>query len=599
AGVIILGGLISHFERGRRRERVADLSRGSQIACMVLFLVVMLANAAAALHTVSSGYTQRAREDAFRTGEVLTDSLARLVTVGISIESTDRIDAYLKRAAEAEGNLAAFEIVAPDGGRIAASVPEGTELLGEPRVFALPSALSEDALSVEAAPSLRVTLLRAPWLEALRLSALDLLTVGAISFIFMVELFYLLTRFSAWRALPKEGRGFTVESMGLLRPLCFFGVIGTDLSVSFQPLRMAELLPPDSPSRTVMMALAVSAIMAGIGISVFFGGGWLRRAGARLLMTVGLAVSGAGSLLCFFTDLPWMFIAARLVVGLGWGLCLITAQACAVRKKLLVDVEAGICSGSLTGCALGALLAERIGFTPVFLLEAAVMLLSVALPVFFLPGRNVSLDDPSRQPVPMRLGELLRNLCDRRLLAFFVLLVIPYQIILIGCCTYLAPVYLAQADCLQSDIGRVYMLRSLPLIFLGTWMGTMLGKLPGKRTAIVVAAVITASGAIISCVSTPLIGFSLGAVVQGLGMAACISCFSSYLVSLDVVRRVGIDRMMSLYEVSQRVGKTFGPIVLGALLVYMSAPMAAVTVGVVYLVCAAAFLLITAGKQRA
>ncbi|MDO5532676.1 MFS transporter [Sutterella sp.] len=597
AGLLLLCGLVSHFERGRRRGRLADLSRSSQIACMALFLLVMLANAAAALHTVSSGYTQRTRADAFRTGEILTDSLARLVTVGISIENTDRIDAYLKRAAEAEGGLAAFEILSPDGHLIASSVPEGTKLLGDPKVFPLPSALSEDASTVEAAPALRVTLLRAPWLEQLRVSALDLLTVGGIAFIFMLELFFLLTRLSAWRALPKEERGFTAQACGLLRPLNFFIVIGTDLSVSFLPLRMAEILPPDAPSRTVMMALAVSGIMAGTGITVFFGGGWLRRAGARLMMTAGIAVSGSGSLLCFLTDQPWLFIIGRLVVGLGFGLCLITSVACSVRKKLLVDVQAGIYAGSLTGCALGALLAEHVGFRPVFLLEAVVMLSIVAFPVFFLPGRNVSLDDASSQPVPMKLVELVRSICDRRLLAFFVLLVVPYQLVMIGCCGYLAPVYLAETGYLQSDIGRVYMLLTIPLIFVGNWVGETLAKLPGRRTASIVAAVITAAGALVCAFSTPLIGFSLGAIVIGLGSAACTAAFSEYLVGLDVVKRVGIDRIMSLYEVSQRLGKTLGPIVLGALIVYCSAPMAAVTVGAVYLAMAALFLLITTGKS--
>lgn len=55
----------------------------------------MLANGALALHAFSSRYTESLEHDAERTGALLTESLNRLLLVGVSFERMDSVDAYL------------------------------------------------------------------------------------------------------------------------------------------------------------------------------------------------------------------------------------------------------------------------------------------------------------------------------------------------------------------------------------------------------------------------------------------------------------------------------------------------------------------------
>lgn len=84
------------------------------------------------------------------------------------------------------------------GIRVAGSAPEGTSLLPEATDFPLLSGASGASLhkleESSAGWKLRVSIVRAPWLERLRATALDMLTMVAVSLIFMVELFLLLTR---------------------------------------------------------------------------------------------------------------------------------------------------------------------------------------------------------------------------------------------------------------------------------------------------------------------------------------------------------------------------------------------------------------------
>ena len=229
-----------------------------------------------AVQAVSQHYTQGLRSDAAHTGQILTEALNRLLLVGVSLDKTTRLDAYLAGVAAIHDNAIALDIFDPGQRRFASSLPDGgaeAERLPDPQIFSLLERSDAFAFSgepLEQGWTLHVSLLRGPWMDKLVSAGLDILTLVAIALIFMVEMFLLLSRSLDARAHSRTA-DYAYRS-SLFRPLMFVFVLAMDMSVSFIPLRMAELTAPGTLSRDVLLGLPISAEMGMTGLSVLVAG---------------------------------------------------------------------------------------------------------------------------------------------------------------------------------------------------------------------------------------------------------------------------------------------------------------------------------------
>ena len=133
-----------------------------------------------------------------------------------------------------------------------------------------------------------------------------------------------------------------------------------DMTISFIPLRMAELTTTSILPRDVLLGLPISAEMGMTGLSVLIAGTWMKRKGARPPLMTGIICMALGYLASMLAWTPWLFIAARALVGLGYGLSLLTAQAYTVRDGKLADMFAGVYAGSSSQCP-GAMLTRTSG----------------------------------------------------------------------------------------------------------------------------------------------------------------------------------------------------------------------------------------------
>lgn len=593
-GALLLACLFAAAGRGTggsdARER---LTRSARLSGISVFLLVMLANGALALHAVSSRYTESLEHDAARTGALLTEALNRLLLVGVSFERMDSVGAYLSGIAAAHDGTIALEILNPRGVRVAGSAPEGTALLPEARSFPLLHGgggrslhrLEEDASGW----NLRVSIVRGPWLDRLRATALDMLTMVAVSLIFMMELFFLFTRGMELLHAKKTASPPPRRS-ALLRPLAFFMLFAMDMSISFIPLRMAELVPVGSLSRDMLLGLPISAEMGMTGLSVLLAGAWVKRSGARPPLMTGLALVGAGYLGSMLAASPWQFVAARAVVGTGYGLALLAAQACTVKDGMLADMFAGVYAGSLCGSAMGAMLAERFGYAPVFMLSAVILICLVPLPRLLLQGGTAGAKE--RPAAKVTFGQMRRLLGDRRFLAFVLLSLVPSAMLCVGFLNYFLPVYLKSAGAAQSDIGRIYMLNCLLVIYSGPPLSRLVMTTRFKAGMVCAAGIIAALSLLALAVLPPLPATLLGAVLVGLATGLNIPAQSEYLLRLDIARAIGVDQSMSLLDALQRVGQVLGPLCAGAALLAMGVDEAALRIGAGFILISLAFLLL-------
>ncbi|MDO5537368.1 MAG: hypothetical protein Q4F72_07565, partial [Desulfovibrionaceae bacterium] len=375
-GLVVLFLLFRVWGRGRDAHDAPCFTRKGHALAITVFVLVLTASGLFAMQRSGAYYTANLERDLDRTGLLLTDELNRLLLVGVSLDRMDNVGSYLSEIAAMHGNAVMLEIRDSRKGCLATTSTGGEELLTGERTYALLQKGGAHALQGGASCTLHIGFLRGPWLSRLWAMGLDMLTMVAIAVIFMLEILYCLTRGmdllqllaerrarvrAASAGVPEPGsvpdsrEAFARSS--LLRPLSFFMMFAIDMSVSFIPLRMAELLPAGAPSRDMLLGLPISAGMAMTGLAAMVCGTWVKRQGPRPPLMIGFVMVSLGCLGSMLAAEPWHFVLARGLAGAGYGFILVTSQACTVREGLLGDMFAGVYAGSLCGSAMGAMLA--------------------------------------------------------------------------------------------------------------------------------------------------------------------------------------------------------------------------------------------------
>ncbi|MDO5536988.1 MAG: MFS transporter [Desulfovibrionaceae bacterium] len=556
--------------------------------CLLVFLAVLLACGSLSMVMAERQYTAGLGRDAERTGLMLTETLDRLLLTGVTLDRMDRVDGYLAGIAQMHGGAIALDILDAENRPLSSSAAPGTALLSEHRLFPL---LAGAAAHLDrdpgSAPRLRISLVRGPWLEHLRDLALDFLTMTAIALICMVELFLLLTRgLARFSGRDAAQQGAAGGSSALVRALAFFFVFGLDMPISFFALQMGELVPADAPSRSMMLGLPICACMAATGVFAFAAGTFVRRFGIRLPLMLGMAVASLAYAGCLLAREPWLYVAACALSGAGYGTVLLCLQVSTVRDGRLADMYSGFYAGSLCGSAMGAMLAERFGFPPVFLAAGLVMLCAVPLGRLFVG--DTAPDTAQSGQARLSWTAMRRLLCDRSFLVFALLALMPLAMVYVGFTQYFLPVYLNSVGTSQSNIGRVYMVACLFIIYCGPLLGTLVKKARMKSDMVGAGGLLFALSLLSLAVLPPLPGAMLGAVLIGLGWAASLSAQSEFLLGLDAARAIGVDQSMSLLNVLQRAAQVLGPLGAGAILLAMSVNQASILLG-----CGIAILALT------
>lgn len=592
--------------------------------CLGCFALVMAANAGLAVHTCATHYADTARANARRVGTLVEQDINRLLLVGVSLGQMDNMEEYLRKVSGTIGHAVVLEIRDRNGTRAAGSHPRGTEV--EPSLSqSLPlhdpvGGISFSRLSPADSPDRReaagnssggwsvgIEVSREAYAGALLATTLDVLTLVVVALIFLVEMFLLFFQYMDARRLGLTRRTLSHEQRsGLLRPLMFFFVLAMDMSISFIPLRMSELATGASPlSRDLLMGLPVSVEMGMTGLSVLLAGAWMKRQGIVPPMTAGMALMAMGYTGSMLSMTPLAFILARGVVGLGYGQCILAAQAYSVKDGKLSDMFAGVYAGSLCGSSLGAMLAERMGYSPVFMISALLFACLVALPALLFSERPASRaagheqktirpEEESGQTAPPRLtmAQLRSLLGNGEFLGLVFLSLMPGALLSISFLNYFLPVFLHSVDVSQSNIGRVFMLYCLILIYGGPWVGTLVHRTRRKALMIFWGGLTGALAILCFTVLPPLAASLTGALFLGAATCFNVPAQSGYLLQLDIAGAIGIDQTMGLLNALERLGQVVGPLCTGVFIAALGVADAALWAGFGYLAISLAFLLL-------
>ena len=425
----------------------------------------------------------------------------------------------------------------------------------------------------------------------------DSVTVLVISVLFSVELLILIFPFMQQREIAPQDQKKIYY--GSIRPAAFLFLFGVDISISFVPLHMEQLYEPIfGLSRDLLMGLPISVEMFFAGITIFAAGAWIDRRGWHEPFLSGLLLSGLGVLYSWFAPDALHFILSRGIVGLGYGLSWMACQGFVIsytdentKTQGLAQVFAGIMAGSICGGAAGAMLAERIGYYPVFLIGALIIFSVIGYTLVFLRSSLVKPPDSiHEQPaVSVKKGQIITFLFNRNVFSLILLSAIPGAVAVVGFLYYFSPVYLNRMGTSQSTIGRILMIYGICLIYIAPIISKYADKSQNKKMYVFVSGILGSLAFMIFCLMEGPIATALAILFLGLS-----SSFGaprrSYILKLKEARQLGPGRTISLFNSFMRAGQVLGPIMFGWLILATDISTGITYFGIAYFIITLFFL---------
>ncbi|MDF2921502.1 MAG: Major Facilitator Superfamily Protein [Paenibacillaceae bacterium] len=411
----------------------------------------------------------------------------------------------------------------------------------------------------------------------------------------------------------------TVQPLGVVRGLFFFFAAFQYMSMAFVPIVMTQIYRPIAglPYEIAMSLPITVQILASI-LSAWISGKLVDRWGWRPVAVAGLAVMIAGTLLSAASGDPLSFIGSQVVLGLGAG-CAKTAfdifgvlvPSSGNLEKFTSGTNAGLIAGMSCSAALGAVIAEVVGFSAAFLVMAVIGVLVIAM--VLLLGVNIIApsqesaaeavaaggEDSSGQGVHSGKegsgsGGKARGL-DGKFIGYILLLVIPYFFISMYL-DYYFPVYADSQGLSTANIGHIFLLYGIMTSYVGAYLCRVLT--PVIRTTalmsllLLVMAVFMSVSALWNSVALAAFFVLLMGTVDGI----MPSLQYRYVLSLDIARRLGISRAIGIEGAFSGAIRGVAPVVFGLAMIYGGLGIAAA--GGIVLAAAVLFALVNNSSEH-
>ena len=363
--------------------------------------------------------------------------------------------------------------------------------------------------------------------------------------------------------------------LGFVRPAMFLFLFAIDLSLSFVPLHMqsfdAELF---GLSKDIVLGLPISAEFLCVGIFLLVAGVWMDRRGWHEPFFVGLLVVGAGTLFSWATSSALLFILSRALVGVGYGLTLMSAQGLVInfsgvdgRARGFASLFAGLYSGSICGAAAGAILAERFGYGKVFLFGAVIVLFLVMFSWKFL---HSAIDLPDREPQAgakakqkIRLVPLLKFIGNPVFIALNLFSSLPASIAVAGFLHFFTPVYMDQIGARDSTIGQVLILYGICLIYFGPPIGRLIDRSDNKKYFMLAGGLLGGLAFATFDTDFGITAMIVSVFLLGLSSSFVLSSQSTIVLELKESKELGEGAALGIFRSISRIGQVVGPIIFG------------------------------------
>ena len=433
----------------------------------------------------------------------------------------------------------------------------------------------------------------------IRTIILDTLTVAIISILFLMEMIMILSLYLDNRKTAPDPSGSPAGfKSALIRPVGFVVIFAMSLCFTFIPLRMGQLYEPLlGLSKEMIMGLPISMQMAGAGLAIVLAGFWIDKRGWHEPLILGLAAMSVGFSSAGLTDNPLGYIMALGLCGTGFGLAFMGSQGFVLKhaepaRKAsgLATFFAGVYAGNICGSAAGAMMADRLGYGPVFMISGVLFIVTLILVVvFFRPMFKTSTMVHDNEPEASTPSGVRAYVGNRNVLILLLFSIVPSALVLIGFINYALPVYLHLVGASQADIGRIIMIYGICLVYLAPMISRLIERAGSRKPFVFLAGVLGAAAMGCYLFLDGLTAATFAVFFFGLSSSVGFASQNAYALNLKATRIFGENKAVGLCSATERIGQVLGPLVLGGLITLFGMNKAIVTAGMVYLLVTGIF----------
>lgn len=384
---------------------------------------------------------------------------------------------------------------------------------------------------------------------------LDTFTILVTSILISIELSILYV----YLMKKKEEEYLDNHHVEIIRTISFIFIFGTDLALSFIPIVSSNLYNANSfIPKNIALTLPIQGEIITTMIFALITGTIIDKKGWKPVFMNGIIFLVIGMLLSGFSSSIYVFTLSRIIVGIGYGLswtsmsgfvgCIKDSNE---RSKGFAYLASGIYAGSNCGVVLGAMIAERTNYSFVFLFSIIFILIS-ALVAYYLTS-NLYGSTPAYGS-NLSFFKFMSNL---KIISFLILITIP-AMAMVMFLNYFTPLYAKREAISQSNIGRLFLLNGLIIIYLGPYLIDLLKKFLSNKSIIMLGCLISTLGIYIFTLNNSILYLFLAIIVFSIGDSFGISARSAYYTNLKPCIMLGQGKALSILATIRKLGTFIG-----------------------------------------
>ena len=502
------------------------------------------------------------------TASIVQKDINQVIEKGVTYEEVYDVEAWMKKIIQNVPQLEKIYISDSDGKVLKSTSNQAAGAVADPQ-YLYTLTLNKDANSKLC--NINVVLSKDYINQKLKDIILDALTLLLTSFFLMLELVLFLIIF-----LKRKTQKLTVGNEkpkvdgNIIRTLAFLFFIANNIAVSFVPALMKDFYKPLwGLPENVVIALPTTMEMMGTIITTLIAGIIIDRKGWKYPFYIGLGVVGTGMLLCGLAGDQMMFILARFVIGIGYGLCWMAMRGFVAglpdensKATGFSSLSAGIYAGINCGCVIGGMLAERIGYSKVFLVGLVMMSFSGVFAITFmrdaLPGglnKTVKVQKQKGQGA-------MKFFLNGEIASFFLLMIIPTSLFYMFL-SYFFPLYAKGIGVSSANTSRAILVYGICIVYLGPILGKYLFSKYNSKKIMFASNIILVAAMLVFALNGGYWFAVISLLLLGIGDSVGSPAQNSYFLSLEASQAQGTGKVLGFYSVIKKVGNMVGPMAFG------------------------------------
>lgn len=366
-----------------------------------------------------------------------------------------------------------------------------------------------------------------------------------------------------------------------LMRLIIFGVfVAYNMTASFLPVYLMRYAKSTHFGNTELAAsIPVTLNIFVIGATSLICQKLTVKLGIRKLSALSGICSFAGNILLFFAPSYIAIVAGLVLDGIGVGFMtnavyILISRITDARNRMegLAVYNSAYLAGLNFGVMLGSLLAVQFGQRIVFVFVSSVWVLLVGIimsigHVLDQGGeKEESKGAAQAGSKEEKTGEkgIRKFLSDKAVTSFFILIQNPY-IVFGSFVFYYVPLFCDQEGFSELASTLLLLLYAEIPVVMGNWMTKwMIEKL--KYKSMYLACGINVLALLTFVLYPRLPGMILALILMGLGACFGKTVQQMYFLDLESVKEYGEDKSIGIYNFTENIGESLGPVVFGQLM---------------------------------